>query len=98
MFHVRVFRVALPVSNISVSRSFYERLLGIEADDTVPSRLYFHCGEVILAIIDWKVEPLGPFRPNPENLYLSTRMWTKRTSVQKTSAPEHDRARNSTVR
>lgn len=70
---MRVFRVALPVSNISVSRSFYERLLGIEADDTVPSRLYFHCGEVILAIIDWKVEPLGPFRPNPENLYLSTK-------------------------
>jgi uncharacterized glyoxalase superfamily protein PhnB len=55
-----------------VSRGFYERLLGIDADDTVPSRIYFHCGDVILAIIDWKVEPLGPFHSIPENLYLST--------------------------
>ena len=70
---MRIFRIAVPVSDISASRSFYERLLGIEADDTVPSRLYFHCGEVILAIIDWKVEPLGPFRPNPEHLYLCTK-------------------------
>lgn len=69
---MRVFRIAIPVSDISVSRGFYERLLGIDADDTVPSRIYFHCGDVILAIIDWKVEPLGPFHSIPENLYLST--------------------------
>ena len=47
-------------------------MLGLEADDTVPSRLYFHCGDVIVAIIDWEVEPLGPFQPTPENLYLAT--------------------------
>jgi predicted enzyme related to lactoylglutathione lyase len=70
---VRVFRVAIPVSDISASRPFYERLLDIEADDTVPSRVYFHCEDVILAIIDWKVEPLGPFRPTPEHLYLCTK-------------------------
>ena len=69
---MRVFRVAIPVLDIATSRSFYERLLGVEADDTVPSRIYFHCGDVILAIIDWKVESLGPFHPTPENLYLST--------------------------
>jgi catechol 2,3-dioxygenase-like lactoylglutathione lyase family enzyme len=69
---MRLFRVAIPVSDIERSRRFYETVLELDADDTVPSRLYFHCGEVILAIIDWKVEPLGPFRPTPENLYLAT--------------------------
>ena len=47
-------------------------MLGLEADDTVPSRLYFHCGDVIVAVIDWAVEPLGPFRSTPENLYFAT--------------------------
>ncbi|MGB8196979.1 MAG: VOC family protein [Acidimicrobiales bacterium] len=69
---MKVFRIAIPVSDISVSRAFYEQLLGIDADDTVPSRLYFHCGDVIVAIIDWNVEPLGPFRPMPEHVYFST--------------------------
>ncbi len=50
---------------MSLSRSFYEAVLGIEADDTVPSRLYFHCGPVILALIDWAVESSGAFRPIP---------------------------------
>jgi catechol 2,3-dioxygenase-like lactoylglutathione lyase family enzyme len=69
---MRVFRVAIPASDIQRSRRFYEDVLGLEADDTVPSRLYFHCGDVILAVIDWTVEPLGPFRSTPENLYLAT--------------------------
>ena len=51
---------------------FYERLLGIDADDTVPSRLYFHCGDVIVAVIDWAVEDRGSFQPTAENLYLAT--------------------------
>ena len=69
---MKVFRIAIPVSDILISRDFYQRLLGIDADDTVPSRIYFHCGDVILAIIDWKVEPQGPFHPIPAHLYLST--------------------------
>ena len=69
---MRIFRIAIPASDISASRAFYERLLGMDADDTVPSRIYFHCGDVILAIIDWKVEPLGPFHSIPEHLYLCT--------------------------
>jgi len=68
----RVFRLAIPVSQIDRSRDFYERVLGIDADDTVPSRLYFHCGDVIVALIDWAVESLGPFRPTPDNLYFAT--------------------------
>src|SRR5215468_10404393 len=69
---MRVFRIAIPSRRHSEARTFYERVLGLEADDTVPSRLYFHCGDVIVAIIDWKVEPLGPFKPTPENLYFAT--------------------------
>jgi predicted enzyme related to lactoylglutathione lyase len=69
---MRVFRIAVPASDILRSRRFYEHVLGVDADDTVPSRIYFHCGEVIVAVIDWKVEPLGPFRPSPDHLYFST--------------------------
>ena len=69
---MRVFRIAIPAAQIARSREFYEVMLGVEADDTVPSRLYFHCGEVIVAVIDWSVEPLGPFPSTPENLYFAT--------------------------
>ena len=69
---MRVFRIAIPASQIDRSREFYEVVLGVEADVTVPSRVYFHCGDVIVAVIDWAVEPLGPFRSTPENLYLAT--------------------------
>jgi catechol 2,3-dioxygenase-like lactoylglutathione lyase family enzyme len=69
---MRVFRIAIPASRIGRSRAFYERLLAIEADDTVPSRLYFHCGEVIVAVIDREAAGDAPFRPAPEPLYFAT--------------------------
>ena len=69
---MRVFRIAVPASQIDRSQEFYEVVLGVEADDTVPSRVYFHCGDVIVAVIDWAVEPLGPFQSTPENLCFAT--------------------------
>jgi predicted enzyme related to lactoylglutathione lyase len=69
---MRVFRIAIPASQIEPSRRFYEAVLGVDADDTVPSRLYFHCGAVIVAVIDWMVEPLAPFQATPEYLYFAT--------------------------
>jgi catechol 2,3-dioxygenase-like lactoylglutathione lyase family enzyme len=69
---MRVFRIAIPASRIERSRAFYERVLGIEADDTVPSRIYFHCGGVILAVIDRGRKGAEPFHPTPDNLYLAT--------------------------
>ena len=70
---MRVFRLAIPASDHAASRKFYEHVLGIPADDTVPSRLYFHCGEVILAVIDWSIEERGrEVRPLPDDLYLAT--------------------------
>ena len=68
---MRVFRIAIPASQIDASRAFYEQLLGIEVDDTVPSRLYFHCGDVIVAVIDWTLEH-GELQPTPDNIYLAT--------------------------
>ncbi|HET7170396.1 MAG TPA: VOC family protein [Gaiellales bacterium] len=69
---MRVFRIAIPASRIDRSRVFYEHLLGIDADDTVPTRLYFRCGDVILALIDWGAGDRPPFRPAPEQLYFAT--------------------------
>ena len=69
---MHIFRIAIPASDIDRSREFYEKVLSMEADDTVPSRLYFHCGDVILALIDWTVEAQGPLHPTPDDLYLAT--------------------------
>ena len=66
---MRVFRSAIPASNIDRSRTFYEHVLGLAADDTVPSRLYFHCGDVIVAVIDRRSHP---FTPTPDHLYFAT--------------------------
>jgi len=69
---VRLFRIAIPASQIDVSREFYERVLGVAADDTVPSRLYFHCGDVIVAVIDWTVEERRELHSTPDYLYFAT--------------------------
>jgi catechol 2,3-dioxygenase-like lactoylglutathione lyase family enzyme len=69
---MRVFRIAIPASRIERSRVFYENVLGLDADETVPSRLYFHCGDVIVAVIDWQVEGHGPFQATPDDLYFAT--------------------------
>ena len=63
--------MAVPTMDIARGRLFYEQVLGMDADDTVPTRLYFHCGEVILALVDWSVEGRGVFSPMCENLYLA---------------------------
>ena len=68
---MRVFRVAVPTLDIAKGRLFYEQVLGMEADDTVPSRLYFHCDGVIVALVDWSTGEHGAFSPTRENLYLA---------------------------
>ena len=72
MSGMRIFRLAIPASNHAASRAFYEHVLGIPADDTVPSRLYFHCGDMILALTDWSGEGQGEVHAIPDNLYLAT--------------------------
>lgn len=72
---MRAFRIALPAADLGRSIAFYESLLGVHADDTVPSRVYFHCGDVIVAIIDGKDESHGErpaLHPLPDHLYFAT--------------------------
>jgi predicted enzyme related to lactoylglutathione lyase len=57
--------------DLAKGRRFYEQVLGMEADDTVPTRLYFHCEGVILALVDWTSEDRGAFSPTCEDLYLA---------------------------
>jgi catechol 2,3-dioxygenase-like lactoylglutathione lyase family enzyme len=72
---MRAFRIALPASDLDRSRAFYEQVLDLEADDTVPSRLYLHCDGFIVALIDWAIESPAepsPVRPLQDHLYFST--------------------------
>lgn len=72
---MRAFRIAVPASDLDRSRAFFEHVLGLPADDTVPTRLYFHCDGFIVALIDWAVENHGepsPVRPLPDHLYFAT--------------------------
>ncbi len=72
---MRAFRIALPASDLARSRAFYEQTLAVQADDTVPSRLYLHCDGFILVLVDRTVEghgDPGPFHPLPDDLYFAT--------------------------
>lgn len=69
---MRLFRIAVPASDIDRSRAFYEQVLAMPADDTVPSRLYFHCDGVILVVVDWATERDGALHPIPDDLYVAT--------------------------
>jgi catechol 2,3-dioxygenase-like lactoylglutathione lyase family enzyme len=67
---MRAFRLAVPASDLDRSRAFYERVLGMAADDTVPTRLYFHCGDLIVALVDGSTAPA--LYPLPDHLYFAT--------------------------
>ena len=65
---VRAYRLAVPVSDVRRSIEFYEAVLGLEADETVPTRVYFHCGGFIVALVQGE----GSVPHLPDNLYVST--------------------------
>ena len=71
---MRAFRLAVPCSDLDRSVQFFEDVLAVEADRTVPSRPYLHCDGFIVALIDTAVEdPSGsPPRALPDDLYFST--------------------------
>ena len=72
---MRAFRIAIPASDLDRSRSFYEQVLGIAADETVPTRLYFHCDGFIVALVDREAEAHDDDPrdcPLPDNLYFAT--------------------------
>lgn len=70
---MRAFRLAVPCTDLATSTRFFEHVLGVQADTTVPSRPYLHCGGFIVALIDTALEsPTGTaVRPLPDDLYFS---------------------------
>ena len=67
-----LFRVILPVSDISKAERFYSDLLGIPGNRVSPGRHYFDCGGTILACYD-PVADGDPTqaKPNPDHVYFS---------------------------
>jgi catechol 2,3-dioxygenase-like lactoylglutathione lyase family enzyme len=68
----RLFRVILPVTDISRAAQFYSQLLGLEGLRVSPGRHYFDCRGTILACFDPRADT-DPFDlgPNPDHLYFA---------------------------
>ncbi len=70
---MKIFRLIVPVSDISLAQSFYKDLLGFEGVRVSPGRHYFDCDGVILACLDSQADGDGLIsKPNPEHIYIST--------------------------
>ncbi len=68
----KLYRVILQVSDVEQGSSFYTRLLGIEGMRISPGRHYFHCGGVILGLLDpGRDGDEFQARPNPDHVYFS---------------------------
>lgn len=67
----RLFRVILPVADISKAASFYTRLLGTPGERVSPNRHYFDCGGTILACVEPGPQEAGRYTPNPEDIFFS---------------------------
>lgn len=68
----RLYRVILPVDDIDRAVGFYQSLLGIEGVSVTAGRYYFHCGPVILAVVDPRADgdDWDP-RPNQDHVYFA---------------------------
>jgi catechol 2,3-dioxygenase-like lactoylglutathione lyase family enzyme len=69
--------VVLPARSLGRSDAFYEELLGLDADASVPGRHSFYCDSCVLTLVN-TVEharqhelPPAEFRPNPELVYFA---------------------------
>lgn len=65
-----LFRMILHVSDTDRAADFYARLLGTAGRRVAPTRHYFDCGAVILALVD----PAGggeTLKTNPDYVYFS---------------------------
>jgi len=68
----KLFRVILPVGDISKAERFYGALLGQKGQRVSPGRHYFDCEGTILACYDPKADGDGyEARPVPEPVYIA---------------------------
>lgn len=67
--------VVLPTTNMGRAQGFYEELLGVDADASVPNRHVFYLDSCQLSLVNPAEHAHGldeaPFRPNPEILYFA---------------------------
>jgi hypothetical protein len=47
-----LYRIILPVKNIKTASNFYSKLLDLKGKKVSPGRVYFACGQTILACYD----------------------------------------------
>ena len=64
-----LFRVLIPIDDMSRADDFYGQLLGLEIDDVTPTRHYLRAGQTILVLAN-PGEGGRTHRPNPDWLYL----------------------------
>ncbi len=67
---MRLFRVVIPVNDMTKADAFYSRVFGQPPDPVGPTRHYFECGDLIVACVDPR-EHDKEFRPNPDHLYFA---------------------------
>src|SRR4051812_27421097 len=72
MSTVRLYRVIVPVSDITAAVTFYSKALEISGVRVSPGRHYFDCGGTILACFDPRADGDDfDARHNPDHLYLA---------------------------
>ena len=68
-----LFRTILHVSDMDQAASFYAKLLDMPGRRIAPSRHYFDCGPVILALVNPTGEGGGKLKTNPDYVYFSVK-------------------------
>jgi tRNA (guanine37-N1)-methyltransferase len=67
-----LFRVILPAADMAASVAYYAAVFGDPGERVSPGRHYFHCGRVVLAIVDPRGDqPDAHVRPNPDHVYFA---------------------------
>ena len=68
----KLFRVIVPVTDISRAERIYSQLLGIPGVRVTSGRHYFDCEGTILACFDPRADTDNfDLRPNPDHIYLA---------------------------
>jgi catechol 2,3-dioxygenase-like lactoylglutathione lyase family enzyme len=68
---MKIFRVTIEVSNLDQASAFYTKLLGDAGKRHPGARHYFHCGGVVLAVLDVSQGGMKP-TPGPKSIYFAT--------------------------
>lgn len=65
-----IFRVSLEVAGSAKANAFHSKLLGIAGREVGGGRVYFDCGQVVLALVDVAAGGQKP-KPIPQDVYFA---------------------------